>query len=121
MFSWFSKVNVNHRPNWCQLPDVVLIKICSFLSDSNKAKFALVCRRWNIVFQLPALWRQKIVVFDGTLAQARRFAAFTRQFGAALQHLTVSLFSAEILYCTCYVHQYTVILFFLQKFRINLY
>ena len=42
--------------NWAELPDLVIERIFSYLSNEKRYYGSLVCRRWYQAFHLPYVW-----------------------------------------------------------------
>ena len=42
--------------NWADLPDLVIERIFSYLSNEKRYYASLVCRRWYQAFHLPYVW-----------------------------------------------------------------
>lgn len=60
----------NDNSQWCDLPDLLLESIFSYLTIRERYYASLVCRNWYKAFHLPQVWSQ-FTVNDSTLTRAR--------------------------------------------------
>lgn len=55
---------------WCDLPDLLLERIFSYLTIREKYYASLVCKNWYRAFHLPYVWSE-FVLEDNTLTRSR--------------------------------------------------
>lgn len=55
---------------WCDLPDLLLENIFSYLGIREKYYASLVCRNWYRAFHLPLVW-SRFTLEDNTLTRSR--------------------------------------------------
>ncbi|CAL1534264.1 unnamed protein product, partial [Lymnaea stagnalis] len=93
---------------WSLLPATIVLAIYTYLGDIDRVSMARVCKTWYQVFQVPALWRSRIMRFSGKRSQGdikselwlkSKFASprsygqqaikFAKQFSTSVQEITV--------------------------------
>ncbi|XP_045172359.1 F-box only protein 39-like isoform X2 [Mercenaria mercenaria] len=96
------------QPKWINIPDVVLIEVFKYLTDSERAKAALVCENWSRIFHSPCLWRFRTFEMGGYKAQiyGMRACKFAENFGRFLKYLVISCSHPS--YHTCKLFQKSI-------------
>nr|XP_002122397.1 F-box only protein 39-like [Ciona intestinalis] len=91
---------VSDTKSWDNLPHVSLIKIFTYLKESQLLELQFVCKRWyDVIRHTPSLWREKYFRFSGReprdlTHQPYRYAThFIRTFGKYLHVLEFRLHS----------------------------
>ncbi|XP_060582019.1 F-box only protein 39-like isoform X2 [Ruditapes philippinarum] len=96
------------HPKWINIPDVVLIEVFKYLSDTERAKAALVCENWSRIFNSPCLWRSRSFELGGYKAQTHglRACRFAENFGKYLRYMAISCSHPS--YHTCKLFQKSI-------------
>ena len=97
---------------WVNLPDVALIEVFKYLSDTDRARAALTCTGWSRIFDSACLWRSKYFELGGYRAQQHgvRACKFAENFGLYLRYLSLSCSHPS--YYTCKLFQKSIDEFF---------
>ncbi|KAL8570703.1 hypothetical protein ACOMHN_039138 [Nucella lapillus] len=80
-------------PCWQLAPDIVIVRILSFLGDQDRCHASLACKSWRRAFTNPALWRRRYFVFRSSDAFERveSYQKYLAEFGRHLQSMSVDL------------------------------
>ncbi|KAF6206843.1 hypothetical protein GE061_018079 [Apolygus lucorum] len=76
------------QSDWCYLPDLIMERIFSYLTISERYSASIVCKRWNSAFYLPYVWH--VFLFDEHTLTRRRFNYYSG-WQHTLDHLRAQL------------------------------
>lgn len=84
---------IEDQSPWCDLPDLILEKVFSYLTMRERYYCSMVCRRWNDGFYLPLAW--SVFIFDERTLTRRRFNYYSG-WQYTLDHLRAQLCLATV-------------------------
>ncbi|BES95579.1 FBOX [Nesidiocoris tenuis] len=85
---WSVDGEVEDQSLWCELPDIIMEQIFSYLNISQRYNASMVCKRWNSAFYLPYVWH--VFHFDDHTLTRRRFNYYSG-WQHTLDHLRAQL------------------------------
>ncbi|NXG08957.1 FBX39 protein, partial [Sakesphorus luctuosus] len=82
--------------SWAHLPDVCLRHVFHWLNDRDRARAALVCKKWSCAMYSGTIWRCRTITVcvDPSRARTMEFQTalwYTKKFGKYLKHLEIKL------------------------------
>ncbi|KAM9218579.1 F-box only protein 39 [Leptosomus discolor] len=84
------------QSSWAYLPDVCLRHVFHWLDDRDRARAALVCKKWSWAMYSGSLWRSRTITFYSQPSRARTLASeralcYVKKFAKYLEHLEIKL------------------------------